>query len=127
MLSRDDYTTEEQLPPPRPGQTPEPTAPPEPTPPPAAAAPSPAPSPSPARGQNGGAIDAAREALDQLDISTGLEELEMGAERVQVDDKRMINCRADVNQLVPFKYDWAWQKYLDGCANHWMQIGRAHV
>ena len=40
--------------------------------------------------------------------------------RVQVDDKRMINCRADVNQLVPFKYEWAWQKYLDGCANHWM-------
>ena len=32
----------------------------------------------------------------------------------------MINCSADVNQLVPFKYDWAWQKYLDGCANHWM-------
>ena len=32
----------------------------------------------------------------------------------------MINCRADLNQLVPFKYDWAWQKYLDGCANHWM-------
>ena len=32
----------------------------------------------------------------------------------------MINCRADVNQLVPFKYDWAWQKYLDGSANHWM-------
>ncbi|MFZ4969140.1 ribonucleotide-diphosphate reductase subunit beta, partial [Pseudomonas sp. Mn2068] len=36
------------------------------------------------------------------------------------DEKRMINCRADLNQLVPFKYDWAWQKYLDGCANHWM-------
>ena len=34
--------------------------------------------------------------------------------------KAMINCRADLNQLVPFKYDWAWQKYLDGCANHWM-------
>jgi ribonucleoside-diphosphate reductase beta chain len=32
----------------------------------------------------------------------------------------MINCRADLNQLVPFKYDWAWQKYLDGTANHWM-------
>ena len=40
--------------------------------------------------------------------------------RVTVDQKRMINCRADLNQLVPFKYDWAWQKYLDGCANHWM-------
>ena len=44
----------------------------------------------------------------------------MGAARIQVDDKRMINCRADLNQLVPFKYDWAWQKYLDACANHWM-------
>lgn len=41
-------------------------------------------------------------------------------ERITVDQKQMINCRADLNQLVPFKYDWAWQKYLDGCANHWM-------
>ena len=46
-------------------------------------------------------------------------QIELGA-RVAVDQKRMINCRADLNQLVPFKYDWAWQKYLDGCANHWM-------
>ncbi|WP_207787584.1 ribonucleotide-diphosphate reductase subunit beta [Candidatus Thiosymbion oneisti] len=52
--------------------------------------------------------------------ATGLESLEMGAGRVRVDDKRIINCRADLNQLVPFKYDWAWQKYLDACANHWM-------
>ena len=51
---------------------------------------------------------------------TGLEDIEMGAERIQVDDKKIINCRADLNQLVPFKYEWAWQKYLDGCANHWM-------
>ena len=50
----------------------------------------------------------------------GLESLEMNAERIQVDDKQMINCRADLNQLVPFKYAWAWQKYLDACANHWM-------
>jgi ribonucleoside-diphosphate reductase beta chain len=52
--------------------------------------------------------------------ATGLETLEIGAGRVRVDDKRIINCRADLNQLVPFKYDWAWQKYLDACANHWM-------
>ena len=58
--------------------------------------------------------------LESLDLSTGIEELEGSAMRVKVDDKRMINCRADLNQLVPFKYDWAWQKYLDGCANHWM-------
>ena len=51
---------------------------------------------------------------------TGLEDIEMGAARVQVDDKRIINCRADLNQLVPFKYKWAWEKYLAGCANHWM-------
>ena len=62
----------------------------------------------------------AQEAIAKLDPAPGLEELEMGAARIQVDDKKMINCRADLNQLVPFKYDWAWQKYLDGCANHWM-------
>ena len=45
---------------------------------------------------------------------------EVSYKRVQVDDKQIINCRADLNQLVPFKYQWAWQKYLDGCANHWM-------
>lgn len=52
--------------------------------------------------------------------ATGLESLEMGAARIQVDDKKIINCRADLNQLVPFKYPWAWEKYLDACANHWM-------
>ena len=62
----------------------------------------------------------AEQALAELDVAPGLEELEMGAQRIEVDQKRMINCRADLNQLVPFKYDWAWQKYLDGCANHWM-------
>ncbi len=40
--------------------------------------------------------------------------------RVRVDDKAMINCRADVNQLLPLKYRWAWEKYLPGCNNHWM-------
>jgi ribonucleoside-diphosphate reductase beta chain len=52
--------------------------------------------------------------------ATGLEAIQMGARRIQVDDKKIINCRADLNQLVPFKYTWAWQKYLSGCANHWM-------
>ena len=62
----------------------------------------------------------AKEAVEELDTKEGEEELEGLAGRVQVDDKAMINCRADLNQLVPFKYDWAWQKYLDGSANHWM-------
>ena len=55
----------------------------------------------------------------RLDRESGELETESSG-RVTVDQKRMINCRADLNQLVPFKYDWAWQKYLDGCANHWM-------
>ena len=41
-------------------------------------------------------------------------------QRVKLEDKRVINGSADVNQLVPFKYKWAWEKYLSGCANHWM-------
>lgn len=51
---------------------------------------------------------------------TGVEEIKFNAGRIKVDEKRIINCRADLNQLVPFKYEWAWQKYLDACANHWM-------
>lgn len=51
---------------------------------------------------------------------TGLGSISRGAARVRVDDKAMINCRADVNQLLPLKYRWAWEKYLSGCNNHWM-------
>ncbi|MCW0210178.1 Ribonucleoside-diphosphate reductase subunit beta [Achromobacter veterisilvae] len=42
------------------------------------------------------------------------------SQRVKVADKRVINGETDVNQLVPFKYKWAWEKYLATCANHWM-------
>lgn len=41
--------------------------------------------------------------------------------RVKVSQKRLINCqKVDVNQLMPLKYKWAWEHYLNGCANHWM-------
>ncbi len=65
-------------------------------------------------------LERAKKAVADFDKQTGEEALEGIGSRVDVDQKAMINCRADVNQLVPFKYDWAWQKYLDGCANHWM-------
>jgi ribonucleoside-diphosphate reductase beta chain len=64
------------------------------------------------------ALARAQAALAALDVPMADDDGEN--QRVTVDQKRMINCRADLNQLVPFKYDWAWQKYLDGCANHWM-------
>ena len=69
----------------------------------------------------GNRAEKARVALDELDVEEGIKELDaMKGGRVEVDQKAMINCKADLNQLVPFKYDWAWQKYLDGSANHWM-------
>ena len=44
----------------------------------------------------------------------------MAVRRVTAAEKRIINGQTDVNQLVPFKYKWAWEKYLASCANHWM-------
>ena len=41
--------------------------------------------------------------------------------RFRAAEKRLINCaQVDVNQLMPIKYHWAWEHYLNGCANHWM-------
>ncbi|MCH9609048.1 MAG: Ribonucleoside-diphosphate reductase subunit beta [Chlamydiales bacterium] len=43
------------------------------------------------------------------------------SKRVDADKKRLINCNAvDVNQLMPLKYKWAWEHYLNGCANNWL-------
>ncbi|WGK69045.1 ribonucleotide-diphosphate reductase subunit beta [Candidatus Haliotispira prima] len=67
----------------------------------------------------GSRMEAADAMLSELDVCADLAEFGSFG-RVRVDEKTMINCRADLNQLVPFKYDWAWQKYLDACANHWM-------
>jgi len=45
----------------------------------------------------------------------------MTKDRIRKEDKRILASKAvDVNQLIPIKYEWAWQYYLDGCANHWM-------
>ncbi len=41
--------------------------------------------------------------------------------RIDARAKRLINCtKVDVNQLMPLKYNWAWEHYINGCANHWM-------
>jgi ribonucleoside-diphosphate reductase beta chain len=43
------------------------------------------------------------------------------SKRINAADKSLVNCNAvDVNQLMPLKYEWAWEYYLKGCANHWM-------
>ncbi len=41
--------------------------------------------------------------------------------RPQAVDKRLLNCEfVDVNQLMPIKYQWAWEHFLNGCANNWL-------
>jgi ribonucleoside-diphosphate reductase beta chain len=59
-----------------------------------------------------------REPVHDLDAEA--QALSNGFHRVRAEDKRVINAQSDVNQLVPFKYKWAWDKYLSACANHWM-------
>lgn len=45
----------------------------------------------------------------------------MSKQRVKIDQKKLINCnQVDVNQLMPLKYKWAWEHYLNGCANNWL-------
>jgi len=59
-------------------------------------------------------------SFDDEEKKEPVEEENTEHRRVKVDDKRVINCQSDVNQLMPLKYKWAWEKYLDGCSNHWM-------
>jgi ribonucleoside-diphosphate reductase beta chain len=41
--------------------------------------------------------------------------------RPQAHEKRLLNCEiVDVNQLMPIKYQWAWEHYLNGCSNNWL-------
>jgi len=43
------------------------------------------------------------------------------AQRIDPDSKRLLNCKqVDVNQLMPLKYKWAWEHYLNGCNNNWL-------
>ena len=53
--------------------------------------------------------------------ASSLDKVISANKRVKLSEKRLINNnKVDVNQLMPLKYDWAWEHYLNGCANHWM-------
>lgn len=64
--------------------------------------------------------EALERAHDEHGGQSGLAAIDTGASRVNVSEKRIINATADVNQLLPMKYTWAWEKYLAACNNHWM-------
>lgn len=41
---------------------------------------------------------------------------------VRAEDKRVVNGQADINQLAPFKYGWAWKYFLNANKNHWTPL-----
>jgi ribonucleoside-diphosphate reductase beta chain len=43
-------------------------------------------------------------------------------EPVKASDKRVINGQADINQLAPFKYPWAWKYFINANKNHWTPL-----
>ncbi len=60
-------------------------------------------------------------SFEELDAQAKAAEGAGVDKRVKAGEKRLINCnQVDVNQLMPLKYKWAWEHYLNGCANHWM-------
>jgi ribonucleoside-diphosphate reductase beta chain len=60
-------------------------------------------------------------SFDETDTKTKQSAKAGQEKRVKVSEKRLINnSQVDVNQLMPLKYKWAWEHYLNGCANHWM-------
>lgn len=45
----------------------------------------------------------------------------MDNRRFTANQKKLVNCATvDVNQLMPLKYQWAWEHYRNGLANHWI-------
>lgn len=41
-------------------------------------------------------------------------------EPTKAEDKRVVNGKADINQLMPLRYEWAWDYFLNGNKNHWL-------
>lgn len=66
------------------------------------------------KASNQSAIERARKIIATMDA-----QLESGG-RVNVAEKFLLNCQADLNQLVPFKYPAFWSLYLTSCECHWM-------
>ena len=46
----------------------------------------------------------------------------VAAKPVRAEDKRVVNGLADINQLAPFKYPWAWEYFLNANKNHWTPL-----
>ena len=49
-------------------------------------------------------------------------EADAAAAPVRAQDKRVVNGHADINQLAPFRYPWAWKYFLNANKNHWTPL-----
>ena len=49
-------------------------------------------------------------------------QISAGVKPVRAEDKRVINGQADINQLAPFRYPWAWEYFLNANKNHWTPL-----
>jgi ribonucleoside-diphosphate reductase beta chain len=67
-----------------------------------------------------------QQAANELDTpepsTASVGELPLNAKAVNADDKRVVNGLADINQLAPFKYPWAWNYFLNANKNHWTPL-----
>lgn len=70
-------------------------------------------------------------ALKVEDLGSELEEKRESTEEpalsdasapIRAEDKRVVNGKADINQLAPFKYPWAWKYFLNANKNHWTPL-----
>ena len=55
-------------------------------------------------------------------IAPKLAAMPISAKPVRAEDKRVVNGMADINQLAPFKYPWAWDYFLNANKNHWTPL-----
>jgi len=53
---------------------------------------------------------------------SSLPPLPTAAKPINPEDKRVVNGLADINQLAPFKYPWAWEYFLNANKNHWTPL-----
>lgn len=84
--------------------------------------PSPASAPAAKREPSPAEAALARSALESAQTNQPMPESVISAKPVRAEDKRIVNGMADINQLAPFKYPWAWKYFLNANKNHWTPL-----
>ncbi|EDY85321.1 ribonucleoside-diphosphate reductase, beta subunit [gamma proteobacterium HTCC5015] len=64
----------------------------------------------------------AMRAPSDIPEQTNAAQMSGGVNPVKAEDKKVVNGMADINQLAPFKYPWAWEYFLNANKNHWTPL-----